>query len=139
MVSEQQKRLLLEKLPRGKLVFNAYCNHTEAVKEMLSASLVLLLIPEHKSSRVILTGKLFEYIATGKPILCIGPVDGDAADLVNELSNGKAADYNDSVAITDFITTAGMDGSLPAREYLPESFSRKSGAAALATILGACC
>ncbi len=135
MVSDQQKRLLFEKLPAENLIFNAYCDHNEAVKEMLGASLLLLLIPEHKSSRVILTGKLFEYIATGKPILCIGPVDGDAADLVNDLSNGKAADYNDSVAITEFITSA-IDGSLPAREYLPESFSRKSGAAALATMLG---
>lgn len=138
MVSDQQKRLLLEKLPVENLIFNAYCDHNDAVKEMLGASLLLLLIPEHKSSSVILTGKLFEYIATGKPVLCIGPVDGDAADLVNALSNGKAADYNDLVAIMDFITLA-IDGSLPVREYLPESFSRKSGAAALATILGACC
>jgi glycosyltransferase involved in cell wall biosynthesis len=138
MVSDQQKRLLLEKLPTENLIFNAYCYHSEAVKEVLSASLLLLLIPEHKSSRVILTGKLFEYIATGKPVLSIGPVDGDAADLVNTLSNGKAVDFNDSDGLTNFITAA-MDGSLPAREYLPESFSRKSGAAALATILGACC
>jgi glycosyltransferase involved in cell wall biosynthesis len=138
MVSDQQKRLLLEKLPTENLIFNAYCYHSEAVKEVLSASLLLLLIPEHKSSRVILTGKLFEYIATGKPVLSIGPVDGDAVDLVNTLSNGKAVDFNDSDGLTNFITAA-MDGSLPAREYLPESFSRKSGAAALATILGACC
>lgn len=135
MVSDEQKRLLHEKLPPGKLVFNAYCDHNEAVKEMLGASLLLLLIPEHKSSRVILTGKLFEYIATGKPILCIGPVDGDAADLVKALPNGQAVDYNDSGAITGFLTTS-MDGSLPAREYLPESFSRKAGTAALAAILG---
>lgn len=134
MVSDQQKRLLLEKLPAGNLVFNSYCDHSEAVKEMLSASLLLLLIPEHKSSRVILTGKLFEYIATGKPVLCIGPVDGDAADVVNELPNGKAVDYTDSDGITGFITRA-FDGSLPSREYLPESFSRKAGAAALAAIL----
>ena len=134
MVSDQQKRLLLEKLPKEKLIFNDYCDHSKAVKEMLGASLLMLLIPEHKSSRVILTGKLFEYIATGKPVLCIGPVDGDAADIVNELHNGKAVDYNASDAITGFIN-AGMNDSLPAREYLPESFSRKAGAAALAAML----
>ena len=72
--------------------------------------------------------------ATGKPVLCIGPADGDAADVVNELANGKAVDYTDSDGITGFITRA-FDGSLPSRELLPESFSRKAGAAALAAIL----
>ncbi|MCF8444987.1 MAG: glycosyl transferase family 1, partial [Crocinitomicaceae bacterium] len=34
----------------------------------------------------ILTGKLFEYMATGNPILLIGPKEGDASSILNKNS-----------------------------------------------------
>jgi len=101
---------------------------------MLLSSVLLLLIPDHASSKVILTGKLFEYIATGKPILCIGPTDGDAAITIAGMGNCLAAEYNDHDSISRFLNDA-LKGKLPAREYLPIEFSREEGAKKLAEII----
>jgi glycosyltransferase involved in cell wall biosynthesis len=133
-VSDDQKALFAKTLPPGKLVFRDYCTHSEAITEMLQSSLLLLLIPEHASSKVILTGKLFEYIATGKPILCIGPTDGDAAETLSGFPNCRAADYSDSKLIEQFIEDA-ISNRLPEREYMPEEFSREEGARKLKEIL----
>jgi len=62
--------------------FIPYSDHPEAIKMMMEASLLLLIIPDHPTSKMIITGKLFEYIATGKPVLFIGPPDGEAAQLL---------------------------------------------------------
>jgi glycosyltransferase involved in cell wall biosynthesis len=133
-VAEKQKESLIDILPTEKLSFAEYCSHHEAVKEMLRASVLLLLIPDHESSKVILTGKLFEYIATGKPILCIGPVNGDAALLVSSLANGMSANYDDTSAITSFLERV-KNKKTEDREYLNPGFSRKEGAKILAAIV----
>ena len=70
---------------------------------MMESSVLLLIIPDHHSNRSIITGKLFEYLASGKPILCIGPEDGDAADIINTAGNGKCAGYNDTEGISHII------------------------------------
>jgi len=133
-VSDDQRKLLVDSLPDNQLVFRDYCTHHEAVSEMLLSSVLLLLIPDHASSKVILTGKLFEYIATGKPILCIGPTDGDAAITIAGMGNCLAAEYNDHDSISRFLNDA-LKGKLPAREYLPIEFSREEGAKKLAEII----
>ncbi|MCX6259521.1 MAG: glycosyl transferase family 1, partial [Bacteroidia bacterium] len=58
----------------------------------------------HLSSRSIITGKLFEYLASGKPVICLGPVDGDAAKILEETGHGKTFDYNDSAGISEYLT-----------------------------------
>ena len=59
---------------------------------MNSSDLLLLAIPEAKNNEGILTGKLFEYLATNKPIVCIGPPQGDAAEILRACSIGKTFD-----------------------------------------------
>ncbi|MBR3492255.1 MAG: glycosyl transferase family 1, partial [Bacteroidales bacterium] len=41
----------------------------------------------------LLTGKLFEYMASGRPILCIGPEDGDAARILRETGAGQTISF----------------------------------------------
>lgn len=134
-ISDDQRGFLAGNLPPGKLVFSDYCTHQEAIAGMLEASVLLLLIPDHRSSKAILTGKIFEYIASGKPILCVGPTDGDAAMTISGFGNCLAADYTDQESIRSFLEVA-MKGNLPARPYLPADFSREEGAKKLAEIIG---
>jgi hypothetical protein len=47
------------------------------------------------SAKGIITGKIFEYLAIGRPILCIGPTDGDAAHIVNEAGAGPVVGFED--------------------------------------------
>ncbi len=63
---------------------------------MMSSTLLLLIIPDHHSNKSILTGKLFEYLASGKSVLCLGPVDGDAAEILERYYLGKCFFYNDT-------------------------------------------
>jgi hypothetical protein len=83
--------------------FVPYVNHEDAVKYMKEASLLLLIIPDHRSNKSIITGKLFEYLASARPVLCIGPVDGDAADILGMTGNGRTAEYNDADGICSII------------------------------------
>jgi hypothetical protein len=70
---------------------------------MINANVLLLIIPEIENNKGILTGKLFEYLATGNPILNIGPKDGDAAAILKENAISVTLNPNDKQAIMDFI------------------------------------
>lgn len=75
-------------LPQNQAIIIPYVDHNEAIQYMSEADVLLLVIPSHYSSKSILTGKLFEYMAVQKPILNLGPVDGDAADIIRQCSAG---------------------------------------------------
>jgi glycosyltransferase involved in cell wall biosynthesis len=84
--------------------FIPYADHQKSVEYIVNiASVLLLCIPDIENNKGILTGKLFEYLASRKPIVCIGPVDGDAAAIINECEAGKVFDYQDVQHIADFI------------------------------------
>jgi glycosyltransferase involved in cell wall biosynthesis len=114
--------------------FLPYAEHTEALKEMMSSSLLLLIIPKHASSKSIITGKIFEYIASGKPVLCIGPVDGDAARIIAESGAGKTFDYDDVNGIEVFIGQV-LAGNLESLQGNKTIYSRKALAVRLADFL----
>jgi glycosyltransferase involved in cell wall biosynthesis len=83
--------------------FIPYVVHSKLPVHLKGASVLLLCIPDMKKNEGIITGKLFEYLAARKPILCIGPVRGDAAAIIFENEAGKVFDYNDKKGITDYI------------------------------------
>jgi glycosyltransferase involved in cell wall biosynthesis len=74
------KTKITDSIGQDKTKFVPYSEHTEAIRLMASSSLLLLVVPLTESNKAITPGKLFEYIATGKPVLYIGPVDGDPAN-----------------------------------------------------------
>ncbi len=84
--------------------YSGYVDHTKALEYLGKSTLLLLLIPEIVNNKGILTGKLFEYIGIRKPVLCIGPVDSDAAEIINNCDAGKTYGYNDITGIEGFIT-----------------------------------
>ncbi|MFM8242346.1 MAG: glycosyltransferase family 4 protein, partial [Crocinitomicaceae bacterium] len=59
-------KTIIGKLNISKSVtFIPYVNHIEAIEYMSKAKILLLIIPEIENNKGILTGKLFEYLATG--------------------------------------------------------------------------
>ena len=83
--------------------FTGYLNHDKAIEKAASCSILLLVIPKVEANKGILTGKIFEYLALKRPILAIGPVDGDAAQILNETGAGKMFDYSDVNGISLFL------------------------------------
>jgi glycosyltransferase involved in cell wall biosynthesis len=63
---------------------------------------LLLLIPDAGGrGKGVLSGKVFEYIASGRPILAAVPPDGAAADLIRETGAGVVAPPDDVDALRD--------------------------------------
>ena len=59
-----------------------YMPHREVMHEIQRSQVLLLLINNTPNAKGILTGKIFEYLGSGRPILSIGPEDGDAAIII---------------------------------------------------------
>jgi glycosyltransferase involved in cell wall biosynthesis len=63
--------------------------HKDLLLKYGESSLLLLVLNGYKDAEGYMPGKLFEYIATGIPVLGVGPPDGDAASLLKETKGGK--------------------------------------------------
>jgi len=111
-VPAKLKELIYEKIGVSVVEFIPYTDHKKAISYLLESSILLLIIPDHKSNKSIITGKLFEYIASGKPIICLGPKDNDAVLIIEDTGHGNTYSYNDSVGISEFLSTNHSDKSL---------------------------
>ena len=88
------------------LNLSPFVAHQEAVHRMMSADMLLFVIPKSERNKLIITGKLFEYLATGNSILGIGPVDGDASALLQDANRNPLFDYQDKESIKNQLLTA---------------------------------
>ena len=79
----------------GNLINMGYRPHDEVVQWQKSARVLLLPLRKEPEAAAILTGKFFEYLASGREILAFGPVDGDLAKALHETQSGTIADFND--------------------------------------------
>jgi glycosyltransferase involved in cell wall biosynthesis len=122
-ISPRQKALIKSKPSNSLIEFIPYVNHKDAIKYLMESSVLLLIIPDHHSNRSIITGKLFEYLASGKPIICIGPKDGDAANILEITRHGLCAVYNDTEGISYIIDNYYKAG-LHSEKIAPPEFSR---------------
>ncbi|MBN1552613.1 glycosyltransferase [bacterium] len=77
--------------------------HMEIVREIMNASTLLMVVPDIKRNEGIVTGKLFEYIGSGNPVLVIGPPSGNAGIIISKFANSTICDYNDVDKCTAYI------------------------------------
>ena len=79
------------------VAYSPYMPHDQVSAVHRSSTLLLLLLMPDSEPRAkgLLTGKLFEYMASGRPILCIGPEDGDAARILRETGAGQTISFED--------------------------------------------
>ncbi|HUX94137.1 MAG TPA: hypothetical protein VMV47_00280 [Bacteroidales bacterium] len=115
------------------LEFIPYTKHRQAISYMINSSLLLLIIPEAGDNRLIITGKIYEYIASGNQVLCLGPVDGDAAQIISKLGIGTTLDYSDQDKIEKYISEIISN---PVKLNIdPSEFSRRNLTKKLASVL----
>jgi glycosyltransferase involved in cell wall biosynthesis len=74
--------------------FLGYVSHQKAIAYQCASQVLLLLIPNVKNNKGILTGKLFEYLAAKRPILALGPEEGDLATILKESNAGVVVAYD---------------------------------------------
>lgn len=139
--ADQGVLLDLKRLDLSHLVEqHAYVPHHEAIQFMQSGSALLLPINRGPAGKGILTGKLFEYLATGNPILGIGPTDGDAAHVLSNTGAGKMLDYEDTQGIRDTLTHyytswKNKGSAITVDEQQVSQFNRKEQAGQMARLL----
>ncbi|WP_312174249.1 glycosyl transferase family 1 [Chryseobacterium sp.] len=80
-----------------------YLSHDKAIEEMQTSDILLITNFPNESSKGIIPGKIFEYLATGKQIISFGPDDADVSRILNETQAGKHFSYQDSDTIKEFI------------------------------------
>ncbi|MEE8640964.1 MAG: glycosyltransferase [bacterium] len=71
-------------------------SHGDAVRAMRAADVNLLIIGAQPGAGATLTGKIFEYLRAGRPILALVPPDGEAAALVREFDAGVVLEPDDA-------------------------------------------
>jgi glycosyltransferase involved in cell wall biosynthesis len=76
-----------------------YMPHRDVMHEIQKSQVLLLLINNTPNAKGILTGKIFEYLGSGRPILNIGPEDGDAAAMLKNADAGQTAGYQNEEAM----------------------------------------
>lgn len=115
-----------------------YRDHLTAVREQLAATMLVLPLRNDPEYRPILPGKLFEYLASRRPILGIGQEDGAMARVLADTGAGVTAGWDNLEAMRDFIDKAWEQfkaGGVPPVEGDIARFSRRSLTRELAALL----
>ena len=107
-----------------------YIPHNQVIEEQQKSDVLLLFVNNTPNAKGILTGKLFEYIASDRPILSIGPENGDSARILNETQSGVTVDFNDKEkmksVIRDFVKKYNDNQLITRHNEMVEKYSRRN-------------
>ena len=116
-----------------------YVTHDKAASIMKQSAILLLAInKDSPNAKGILTGKIFEYLASGRPIMAIGPSDGDLSRMFEETEAGVIAEYDDLDQIRKIVTMLYekyLNNDLSNNPIGIEKYSRKNLTSDLAAVL----
>lgn len=122
--------LTIKKMGLGDCIRDlGYLPHKD-VRQLQAQSQVLLLVEiDSPETREILPGKLFEYMASYRPILAIGPEQWDARAILNETASGKCFLYKEKAALKKQIIewySLFKEGNLGISSKGVEAYSREN-------------
>ncbi len=80
-----------------------YQPHHVAVREQREASLLILPLRKEPEYKAVLPGKLFEYLASWRPVLGIGQTDGAMSVILNTTKTGIVLDWEDKASLSRYI------------------------------------
>ena len=89
-LADDVKQTIIDEDLSSNLIVHGYVSHQDSLNAINKANVLLLTNFDNIASKGIIPGKLFEYMATGNPILAVGPTD---ADVERILSKTKAGEY----------------------------------------------
>jgi glycosyltransferase involved in cell wall biosynthesis len=120
-----------------------YAPRGESLRLQRDSEALLLLVPDAGGrGKGVLSGKVFEYIAAGRPILAVVPPDGAAAALIRETGSGVVVAPDDVEGIRSALVemhSRYANGGLPSVELATrdvERLSRQARVEEMATLIG---
>jgi len=120
------------------LQLSSYVPHEDLPGIQHQAALLLLSINRIQNAPYILTGKVFEYLASRKPILAICPEESDVAAIIKETNTGWVVPFHNKEVLRQTILEAFDDYINNRSRFQPillERYSRKSLTTALSEIM----
>jgi glycosyltransferase involved in cell wall biosynthesis len=89
--------------------------HADSLRAQADADLLLLIPGEESMS---MPGKIYEYLSTGRPLLCLASDDSDAATLLRDLKAGSIVSPDDSAALERHLL-ASIGRDRPEQDVVP--------------------
>jgi len=83
--------------------FVDYVPHKDVLRFQRSSQVLLLAVNNVPSAKSLITGKIFEYLQSKRPVIGIGPVDGDLAGILNDTGAGQVIDFEDIFSLKELI------------------------------------
>ena len=80
-----------------------YQPHAVAIEEQRRASLLILPLRKEPEYKAVLPGKLFEYLASWRPVLGIGQTDGAMSMILNTTKTGLVLNWDDETSIARYL------------------------------------
>lgn len=115
--------------------FAGYVSHSEVFGFYAKADVLVLILTDTKNAQGNIPGKLFEYLATGIPVLALGDPEGDSAKILKDAGAGQVIAHTDATSIKAQLRTL-MDSSLKKVDPKElEKYSRQHLSHQLARIL----
>ena len=118
------------------VIFTDYMSHKEIIRMYGETDILLLVLAHSHSARLNVTGKIFEYVASGIPVLGIGDPEGDAARVLTQAGAGKVIAHGNEeelkLLIIDYIENRGKRNPIKLDE---SPFTRKNLTKNLAKII----
>jgi glycosyltransferase involved in cell wall biosynthesis len=119
--------------------FAHHIPHARVLNKLWEADLLLLLLGFSDKGHSVIPAKLFEYIATGRPILAFSPA-GEAEKIIDRYDRGMTVSSPDRERVVKFLDGTfrkWKDAPGPAASgfLLPDAFNRKHLARKLSEIL----
>lgn len=106
-----------------------YVSHKTAVEHQKKSQVLLLVEINSEDTKSIIPGKLFEYMASERPILAIGPEGSDFASIIKETNTGAFFHYDEFDALKERILAyyaAYKEDNLKTYAVGLQQYSRKS-------------
>ncbi len=119
----------LKQYPMLKVHKIGYVSHQKVKKYQQKAQVLLVVINNVKSAKGIITGKIFEYLQAKRPILAIGPTNGDLAEILKETNAGTIVYFDDELQLKKEILElykSFKEGKLISESKNIDQFHRKN-------------
>ena len=109
-------------------------SHEHAIREMRAADALLLVANTTPGAEATVPGKLFEYLAVGRPVLALAPCESSTADVFKQTGGGWLAAADDVDEIARVLRQAYVERTTPNNLAGVARFDRRRLAGELAAM-----